>query len=103
MRIAPQRSEQIRDRPLLQNHGYEPLPDGTGMALLNCPFHLLARQHTELVCRMNLGMLAGMLDGVTATGWAAHVAPTPGHCCVRLDSEDTALPVRGRNHDDAAR
>jgi predicted ArsR family transcriptional regulator len=75
---------------VLENHGYEPLPDGTGMALLNCPFHLLARQHTELVCGMNLRMLAGMLDGLSPTGWAAHLTPTPGHCCVRLDPEDDA-------------
>jgi predicted ArsR family transcriptional regulator len=84
---ADARSTALR---VLEEHGYEPLPDGAGLALLNCPFHALAGQHTELVCGMNLRMLAGLLGGLSATGWAAHLAPTPGHCCVRLDPDDTA-------------
>lgn len=33
--------------------GYEPCRDGGDIALANCPFRVLAREETELVCGMN--------------------------------------------------
>ncbi|MCP3804117.1 hypothetical protein NLX83_33080 [Allokutzneria sp. A3M-2-11 16] len=53
-------------------------------ALGNCPFHSLAKRHTEMVCGMNLHLLNGLLEGLAATGFTARLEPTPGHCCVRL-------------------
>jgi predicted ArsR family transcriptional regulator len=71
----------------LEDFGFEPRADdpGTSIVLGNCPFHKLARQHTELVCGMNLCLLDGLLDGLATTGLTARLAPAAGHCCVRLD------------------
>lgn len=79
--------EQARDVVLrtLEVYGYEPRIDGTRVTLGNCPFHTLAQQHTELVCGMNLQLLAGLLHGFAHTGWTARLSPTPGRCCVHLE------------------
>jgi predicted ArsR family transcriptional regulator len=70
---------------ILEERGFEPrVEDGT-VTLANCPFHTLARTHTELVCGMNLRLLDGVLDGVPAAGLAARLQPSPGRCCVRLE------------------
>ena len=64
--------------------GYEPRDDGAGGLLLdNCPFHTLARRHTELVCGANLHLVAGMVDA-TADEREARLEPRAGHCCVAL-------------------
>jgi predicted ArsR family transcriptional regulator len=72
---------------VLEDHGYEPRAEGPAVALVNCPFHVLAQDHTELVCGMNLRLLDGVLDGVGATGLSAHLRPATGHCCVRLEPD----------------
>ncbi|MPZ85417.1 MAG: transcriptional regulator [Actinophytocola sp.] len=68
----------------LTDHGFEPRADGSGVVLGNCPFHRLAESHTELVCGMNLGLVKGLLHGAGDPSLRAELAPTPGHCCVRL-------------------
>ena len=52
---------------LLAEHGYEPRVEGAEIVLANCPFHALARDHTALVCGMNLHLLTALL-GVAGTG-----------------------------------
>lgn len=79
-RLAPQDADAAL--AVLAEHGYEPAPDGTGFVLRNCPFHALAKEHTDLVCGMNLHLLAGILRG---TRFRPRLAPTPGYCCVRFD------------------
>jgi predicted ArsR family transcriptional regulator len=69
---------------ILLRHGYEPRQKGPEIALLNCPFHALAEQHRDLVCGMNLELLAGVLEGLTGAKLTARLAPEPGYCCVRL-------------------
>jgi predicted ArsR family transcriptional regulator len=54
------------------------------VVLANCPFHALARQHTALVCGMNLHLLEGLLDGLPGAGLVARLEPTAGACCVRM-------------------
>jgi len=73
---------------VLEEHGFEPRDDEGGIALANCPFHVLAREHTELVCGMNLRLLEGVLDGLPGSGLVARLRPQPGMCCVRLESTD---------------
>jgi predicted ArsR family transcriptional regulator len=73
---------------LLEEQGFEPRDDADGITLANCPFHALAREHTELVCGMNLRLLEGVLDGICGTGLAARLEPRDGACCVRLGSAD---------------
>ena len=69
---------------LLEAQGFEPRIEDDAVVLANCPFHRLARTHTDLVCGMNLSLLDGVLDGVPATGLVADLRPEPGRCCVRL-------------------
>jgi predicted ArsR family transcriptional regulator len=70
---------------VLEDHGFEPLADGEAIALANCPFHTLAREQTELVCRMNLRLLEGVVDVVADARLEAQLRPEPGRCCVRLE------------------
>jgi predicted ArsR family transcriptional regulator len=69
----------------LRSLGFEPETLDNGVTLLhNCPFHHLARAHTELICGMNLCMLDSMLEEVEETGLRAALEPEDGYCCVRL-------------------
>jgi predicted ArsR family transcriptional regulator len=72
---------------VLEENGFEPRSEDGGIALANCPFHRLARQHTDLVCGMNLSLVGGVLDAVDRPGLVARLRPEPGMCCVRLDPE----------------
>jgi predicted ArsR family transcriptional regulator len=69
---------------LLERRGFEPHAESGGIALANCPFSALAREHTELVCGMNLSLLQGVLDAVPEAGLAARLQPEEGACCVRM-------------------
>lgn len=68
----------------LEKHGFEPRTEEADVLLGNCPFHGLARTHTELVCGMNLSLLTGLLSGLGKTGMRAELDPASGRCCVRL-------------------
>jgi predicted ArsR family transcriptional regulator len=69
----------------LVDRGYEPvaLDDGT-VVLRNCPFHHLAKDHTELVCNMNLCLVGGTLDELGDGRLQARLEPEDGMCCVKL-------------------
>jgi predicted ArsR family transcriptional regulator len=69
---------------VLRECGYEPHGDASGVTLVNCPFHALAREYTDLVCGMNLGLMNGLLDEVGGTALEPRLEPVPGKCCVRL-------------------
>jgi predicted ArsR family transcriptional regulator len=70
---------------VLEAEGFEPrLEDGT-VHLGNCPFHSLARRHTELVCGMNLHLVGGLLEELAESGYTARLRPSPGNCCVVLE------------------
>ncbi|WP_308307482.1 helix-turn-helix domain-containing protein [Streptomyces sp. ISL-10] len=69
---------------LLEDNGFEPRYDGDAIVLGNCPFHALAREHTQTVCGMNLHLLRGVLEGFDESSLQACLQPGPGHCCVRL-------------------
>lgn len=67
----------------LRDCGYEPTPTPDGrIELRNCPFDRLAREHTELVCELNLHLIEGMLDGVDEPTRCAALAPRNDRCCV---------------------
>ena len=68
----------------LVGHGYEPRADRDGITLVNCPFHGLVRDATEIVCQMNRCFLEGLLDGLGAEQCRADLDPEPGRCCVRI-------------------
>lgn len=69
----------------LDRMGFQPYPDAAGdIRLRNCPFDALAREHRDLVCKMNVEMMDGVLDGLRAKGITASLEPTAGQCCVAL-------------------
>lgn len=69
---------------VLETYGFEPHETGGAVLLPNCPFHAVAREHTELVCGMNQRLVAGMVAGLDVDGLRATLQPTEGYCCVRL-------------------
>jgi predicted ArsR family transcriptional regulator len=69
---------------VLALHGYEPRHEDEEIRLANCPFHLLAREHTALVCGMNLALIRGVLDELGLQGVIPELSPQAGYCCVRI-------------------
>jgi predicted ArsR family transcriptional regulator len=70
---------------VLERYGYEPRVshDGTELELDNCPFDRLAKDHTDLVCSMNLALVGGAVEGLGCREVRTRLEPTPDHCCVR--------------------
>jgi len=93
-RLARQRGREIGARlpeegsdltSALDQLGFEPQPEADGSVRLhNCPFHVLAVRHTELVCGLNHAFVAGILEGLGDSRVQARLAPRPGACCVEL-------------------
>jgi predicted ArsR family transcriptional regulator len=71
-------------RAVLEAHGYEPRAHDGDLILNNCPFRSLARDHTELVCGMNLDLIDGLLGALDGARLEARLDPEPGRCCVTL-------------------
>jgi predicted ArsR family transcriptional regulator len=76
--------EPERTTEVLAAHGYEPRVDDDEIALANCPFDALARQHTELVCGINEVFVEGVLEGLGCSSLQARLEPHPTMCCVRI-------------------
>ena len=68
----------------LAEHGYEPRIESGAATLTNCPFHALAESHTDLVCRMNLALVEGLVDEISPGDVDARLDPADGRCCVTL-------------------
>jgi predicted ArsR family transcriptional regulator len=69
----------------LAAHGFEPRDDDDGgIVLVNCPFHALAQEYTDLVCGMNLELMRGFVDELGSVDLEPRLEPAPDHCCVRL-------------------
>ncbi len=71
----------------LAGYGYAPHRTDGAILLSNCPFHTLAQEHTQLVCGMNLAIIAAITDRVSKSGLAARLDPAPDRCCVVLDAD----------------
>jgi len=72
---------------VLAAHGYEPRVQGDRVVLANCPFHALAREHTALVCGMNLHLITALLDELARRDVLAGLDPAPQRFCVTLTTE----------------
>jgi predicted ArsR family transcriptional regulator len=72
---------------LLARYGYEPRVEPPDVMLANCPFDRLAKEHTELVCGLNLGFVAGALEGLGCARLRARLDPGPDRCCVRITEQ----------------
>lgn len=73
---------------VLAEHGFEPFrsPDGV-VRLRNCPFHPLSRDHTSLVCGMNLRIMEALLTALGLEHVEARLDALPGICCVGLHKQ----------------
>lgn len=69
---------------LLEDQGYEPRRRDDEVVLVNCPFHALVADHRDLVCGMNLDLLAGLAGALPEKVVRARLEPAEGLCCVRL-------------------
>jgi predicted ArsR family transcriptional regulator len=69
---------------LMADQGYEPDVKDNRIVLRNCPFHALTAEHRELVCGMNLELIAGVVESGRVPDTAARLEPAPGRCCVSL-------------------
>ena len=67
---------------VLAEQGFEPRVEDDTVLLANCPFDLLAKEHTALVCGINRAFVQGVADGV-GCGVTACLEPEPGLCCVK--------------------
>ncbi|MGV0836001.1 helix-turn-helix transcriptional regulator [Mycolicibacterium thermoresistibile] len=67
----------------LKSCGYRPaVGDDGSIALRNCPFHAVARDHTEVVCGLNLRLIEGIVAGCDDPGARPRLDPHPDRCCV---------------------
>ncbi|MCI0688312.1 MAG: helix-turn-helix domain-containing protein [Sporichthyaceae bacterium] len=69
---------------VLGEQGYQPRLEADRITLGNCPFQLLAQEYTQLVCAMNLKVLAETAAAVSEAGAVPTLAPEPDRCCVVL-------------------
>jgi predicted ArsR family transcriptional regulator len=69
---------------VLASQGFEPTDDGREIRLRNCPFDVLAAEHRDLTCSMNLALLEGLTSGIGDAGLRAVARPVEGSCCVRF-------------------
>jgi predicted ArsR family transcriptional regulator len=75
---------------VLDRLGYEPVDDEAGGVLLsNCPFHRIARHHTETICGANAALLQGAAEGAGEHERRVVFEPRDGYCCVRLVAADS--------------
>jgi predicted ArsR family transcriptional regulator len=69
---------------LLRSCGYEPRTAAGRVILVNCPFHALAAEHTELVCGVNLEFVRAITAELALDNVDVRLDPAPGRCCVTL-------------------
>lgn len=69
---------------MLVEYGFEPFRQDGKIRLHNCPFHRLSRQFPPLICGMNLGLIAGIVEGLGGSPSLAHLDPAPSRCCVAI-------------------
>jgi predicted ArsR family transcriptional regulator len=70
---------------VLRRRGYEPFEDAQGtLRLKNCPFDRVAGECREVVCRLNLRLIEGMLDGLRLRRTHAALEPSQRFCCVAI-------------------
>lgn len=72
----------------LHRCGYQPhaAEDGA-IELRNCPFHSVAQDHPESVCRLNLQLVKGILSGSGDSVSRVRPDARSGCCCVGIAAE----------------
>jgi predicted ArsR family transcriptional regulator len=96
VRPSPERLLSCACQALTEN-GYEAQRSAGAIVLRNCPFDALARDHTELVCGMNLAIMTSVAEELQETSLVARLEPAPDRCCVVLEPAlSTSRAVGGR-------
>jgi predicted ArsR family transcriptional regulator len=68
----------------LDGCGFAPRREGDGYVLANCPFRTLAQAEPDVICRMNLALVGGLLDEIGVRTAATRLDPADGRCCVTV-------------------
>jgi predicted ArsR family transcriptional regulator len=68
---------------VLRDRGYAPCVQDDEIRLRNCPFHHLVAEHRDLVCRLNLELLAAATI-TEPPAYEAVLDPRSDLCCVAL-------------------
>jgi predicted ArsR family transcriptional regulator len=66
----------------LRSCGYLPHVDDDCVSLRNCPFHMVARDHQETVCGVNLRLVEGIIAGCDRLQAYAELTRHSDRCCV---------------------
>jgi predicted ArsR family transcriptional regulator len=66
----------------LRSCGYLPRVGDGCVNLRNCPFRVLAQDHQDLVCGLNLHLIEGAITASTQPDAHAELDPQPDQCCV---------------------
>jgi predicted ArsR family transcriptional regulator len=75
----------------LRGCGYLPhTGDDDRINLRNCPFHLVARDHLDVVCGLNLRLVEGAIAASTQHDAHAELEPRPDRCCVVIHHASSA-------------
>jgi predicted ArsR family transcriptional regulator len=67
---------------VLADCGFEAAAGARELLLRNCPFSPLSREYAGVVCRMNLSIMRGVVEGLRVEGIEAALDPRAGQCCV---------------------
>lgn len=67
----------------LAETGYEPTMEEGQLRFRNCPFHALTEDDRDTICRLNLALVEGMVEG-SGDRRRPCLDPEHGYCCVRL-------------------
>lgn len=78
--LATEQSGDLVELPKRQ--GYEPYRDGDVLRLRNCPFHMVAREHVDLVCGMNLALMGGLVAALDRDDVDVQSEPAADRCFV---------------------
>jgi predicted ArsR family transcriptional regulator len=68
----------------LEAHGFTPRRDNGGYVLANCPFRALAQEQPDVVCRLNLALVTGLLEEAGVGTATARLEPADDRCCVTV-------------------
>jgi predicted ArsR family transcriptional regulator len=82
--LEPRADALDRCLSILVEHGYEPRAVDRMVLLTNCPFHSLAKSHTQLVCQLNHAMLGAFVQLIAPESLEVRLEPGKDRCCVIL-------------------
>jgi predicted ArsR family transcriptional regulator len=87
IRVGSAAAAIVQTLEVLRSHGYEPHRIGQTIVLRNCPFHRLARTHTQLVCQMNHSLITAVTETMAPDLLDVQLRPGQNRCCVTLADE----------------